>query len=161
MFGKKRMMVPLALPIVAAYTPEYYDIYIVDEETETLPTDYYPDIVGVTTLAATKARAFQIGDFYKSKGIPVIMGGIDASVIPEEYLEHADSVVIGEAENAWENCLDDFEKGNIRHTYKADPKNDYEKPKQPRWDLVNMKTIFQVAVQISRGCPFNCDFCLV
>jgi len=155
------MMVPLALPLVAAYTPEYYDICIVDEETETLPTDYNPDIIGVTTLAATKERAFQIGDIYKSKGISVIMGGIDASVIPEEYLEHADSVVIGEAENAWENCLDDFEKGNLRRTYKADPKNDYEKPKQPRWDLVNMKTIFQVAVQISRGCPFNCDFCLV
>src|ERR1700690_2624513 len=112
-FGKKRLMIPLALPMVAAYTPEYYDIRIVDEETEILPKNFKPDIVGITTLAATKERAFKIGDLYKSLGVTVIMGGINASVIPEEYLEHADSVVIGEAENAWENCLEDFENGTL------------------------------------------------
>ena len=161
MFGKKRLMIPLALPTVAAYTPDYYDIRIVDEETEALPDDFKPDIVGITTIAATKERAFQLGDIFMSQGVKVIMGGINASVMPDIYLEHADSVLIGEAENAWEHCLDDFEKGSLKSTYMAEPKCDYKTPKQPRWDLVNMKNIFQAAVQITRGCPFNCDFCLV
>jgi radical SAM superfamily enzyme YgiQ (UPF0313 family) len=161
MFGKKRMMIPLALPVVAANTPDHYDIRIVDEEVECLPLGFHPDIVGITTLEATKQRAFQIGDFYRSKGITVVMGGIDASVSPDEYLLHSDSVVIGEAENAWENCLKDFENGKLRSNYTAYPRFNYKNPKMPRWDLVNMDNIFQVAVQITRGCPFNCDFCLV
>jgi len=161
MFGKKRLMIPLALPMVAAYTPDYYEIRIVDEESEALPLDYKPDIVGITTIAATAERSFQLGDMYKSQGSVVVMGGINASVLPENYLPHANTVVIGEAENAWEKCLADFEKGNLQTTYSADLKCDYKTPKQPRWDLVNMKNIFQVAVQITRGCPFNCDFCLV
>jgi radical SAM superfamily enzyme YgiQ (UPF0313 family) len=161
MFGKKRMMVPLALPIVAACTPEYYEILIVDEETEALPADYHPDIVGVTALMATRERAFQIGDHFRSLSVPVVMGGVSVSVSPEEYLEHADAVVIGEAENAWEHCLEDFEKGSLQSRYTADPKCDYLRPKPPRWDLIDMDKIFQVAVQITRGCPFNCDFCLV
>jgi len=161
MFGKKRIMIPLALPVVAANTPDHYEIRIVDEESEAIPYDYQPDIVGITTLTATKERTFQIGDHFRSRGVPVIMGGISASVEPEEYIEHADAVVIGEAENAWEHCLKDFEKGSLKSSYTAEPKCDYINPKQARWDLVNMNTIFQVAVQITRGCPFNCDFCLV
>jgi radical SAM superfamily enzyme YgiQ (UPF0313 family) len=161
MFGKKRLMIPLALPVVAAYTPDHYDIRIVDEETENVPSDYHPDIVGITTLNATREGAFRLGDIFRAKGIPVVMGGINASVLPEEYLEHSDAVVIGEAENAWERCLEDFERGELRKNYIADPKHDYKSPKQPRWDLVNMNDIFQVAVQVTRGCPFNCDFCLV
>ena len=161
MFGKKRMMVPLALPIVAACTPDHYEIRIVDEETEAIPADYHPDIVGITTLMATRERAYHIGDHFRSLGVPVVMGGVSVSVSPDEFLEHADAVVIGEAENAWEHCLEDFEKGNLKPRYTADPKTDYRRPKPPRWDLIDMDTIFQVAVQITRGCPFNCDFCLV
>jgi radical SAM superfamily enzyme YgiQ (UPF0313 family) len=161
MFRRKRLMIPLALPVVAAYTPDHYNILIVDEETESLPSDFNPDIVGITTLNATMERAFQLGDYFRGKGITVVMGGINASVLPDEYLRHSDSVVIGEAENAWEHCLEDFEKGVLKKTYTANLKHDYKRPRQPRWDLVNMNHIFQVAVQTTRGCPFNCDFCLV
>lgn len=154
-------MIPLALPVVAACTPDHYDIRITDEESEPLPVDYQPDIVGITTLNATMIRAFELGDYFRKLGIAVVMGGINASVMPEKYLEHSDAVVIGEAENAWGNCLADFEKGTLRKTYKADPLYDYKNPGQPRWDLVNMNAIFQVAVQVTRGCPFDCDFCLV
>ncbi len=161
MFRRKRLMIPLALPVVAAYTPDHYDVRIVDEETEPLPSDFRPDIVGITTLNATMKRAFNLGDYFRGEGITVVMGGINASVLPDEYLRHSDSVVIGEAENAWEHCLKDFEKGILGKTYAADPKHDYKRPRPPRWELINMKHIFQVAVQTTRGCPFNCDFCLV
>ncbi|MBN2761766.1 MAG: B12-binding domain-containing radical SAM protein [Bacteroidales bacterium] len=161
MFGKKRLMIPLALPVIASITPDNYEIRIMDEESEPVPFDYKPDIVGITTLMATKDRAFELGDRFRSQGATVVMGGVSASMLPDEYLEHADAVVTGEAENIWEPCLRDFEQGCLRQKYEAESKYDYKNPKPARWDLVNMKTIFQIAIQITRGCPFNCDFCLV
>jgi hypothetical protein len=74
---------------------------------------------------------------------------------------HGDSVVVSEAEGKWEQCLQDFEKGCLKSVYESTTYVPYKTQRPPRWDLVNMKRIFQVAIQVSRGCPFNCDFCLV
>jgi radical SAM superfamily enzyme YgiQ (UPF0313 family) len=159
--GKKRFMIPLALPTLAALTPDHYFIRIVDEEIEELPEHTLPDIVGITTLAATIRRAFELGDHYRSKGVKVIFGGPYASFTNQESLQHADAIVVGEAEGLWEKCLDDFEHGTLQKIYRSDEAVPYRTQKPPRWDLVDIKKIFQVAVQVSRGCPFNCDFCLV
>jgi len=161
MFGKKRLMIPLALPTVAGLTPDHYEIRIFDEDIETLPLHKIPDIVGITTLAATITRAYELGDHYRSKGVKVVFGGPYASFMTEEALQHADSIVAGEAEGLWEECLQDFERGEMKPVYRTDECRPYKKQKPPRWDLIKTKKIFQVAVQTSRGCPFNCDFCLV
>ncbi|MCX6250621.1 MAG: radical SAM protein [Bacteroidetes bacterium] len=160
-FGKKRFMIPLALPTIAALTPDHYDIHIIDEETESVPKHEIPDIVGITTLAATIKRAYELGDHFRSLGSKVIFGGPYASFMPDEALLHADTIVVGEAEGLWERCLEDFERGQLQSVYKTDVPPDFKRQKPPRWDLVNMKSIFQVGLQVSRGCPFNCDFCLV
>lgn len=161
MFGKKRFMVPLALPTVASLTPGQYDTYIFDEEIEQIPTNIKPDIVGITTLAATANRAFELGDRFRNMGAKVIYGGPYASFQVEKALQHGDAVVVGEAEEKWEQLLEDFEKGSLKQVYETNSYVAYKTQKPPRWDLVNMKRIFQVAIQVSRGCPFNCDFCLV
>ncbi len=161
MFGKKRLMVPLALPTVAALTPDHYDIRIYDEEIETIPSAIIPDIVGITLLAATVTRAYELADRFRSLGSKVVFGGPYASFMPEEVLKHCDSVVSGEAEGSWEECLADFETGTMKPLYRKDAFTPYLRQVPPRWDLVNMNKIFQVAIQVSRGCPFNCDFCLV
>ncbi|MCX6240443.1 MAG: radical SAM protein [Bacteroidetes bacterium] len=161
MFGKKRLMVPLALPTIAALTPAHYRIAIYDEEIEDIPENIKPDIVGITTLAATARRAFELGDHYRGLGAKVIFGGPYASFATDETLKHGDAVVVGEAEGKWEQCLADFEKGELKQVYESTTYAEYRSQKPPRWDLVNMKRIFQVAIQVSRGCPFNCDFCLV
>jgi hypothetical protein len=161
MFGKKRLMIPLALPTVAALTPDHYDIHIYDEDIEPLPLNSHPDIVGITTLAATITRAYELADNYRSKGIKVVLGGPYASFMTEEALKHADAIVVGEAEGSWQECLKDFEQGSMKPVYKTDDYTPYKTQKPPRWDLIDTRKIFQVAIQVSRGCPFNCDFCLV
>jgi len=160
-FGKRRFMIPLALPTIASLTPDHYDIHIYDEEIEDIPEHGKPDIVGITTLGATSKRAFELGDHYQSQGVKVVYGGPYASFSVDEALKHGDSVVVGEAEEKWEKCLEDFENGHMKPVYEARNQVAFRIQKPPRWDLVNLKRIFQVAVQVSRGCPFNCDFCLV
>jgi radical SAM superfamily enzyme YgiQ (UPF0313 family) len=158
--GKKRLMIPLALPTLAAMTPGHYIIRIIDEETEEIPEDI-PDIVGITTLAATIKRAYEIGDRFRSKGTKVVFGGAYASFMTDEALLHADAVVVGEAEGLWQECLRDFEDRTMKHIYRSDSFVPYKTQRPPRWDLVDMSKIFQVAIQVSRGCPFDCEFCLV
>ena len=161
MFGKKRFMVPLALPTIAAQTPDHYDIHIYDEEIEEIPAHIKPDLVGITTLAATSGRAFELGDKFRKMGAKVIFGGPYASFMIDSALEHGDSVVVGESEGKWEEALRDFESDKLQQVYRADSYVPFQTQNPPRWDLVNMQKIFQVAIQVSRGCPFNCDFCLV
>ena len=154
-------MIPLALPTIAALTPGHYDISIFDEEIGELPGHARPDIVGITTIDATGRRAFEIGDRYRALGAKVVYGGPFASYTREEALKHGDSVVVGEAEGKWEECLADFENGCLKPVYETQTYVDYKSQKPPRWDLVDMNRVFQVAIQVSRGCPFDCDFCLV
>jgi hypothetical protein len=161
MFGKKRLMIPLALPTIASLTPDHYRIHIYDEEIEQLPLKVKPDIVGITTLAATGKRAFELGDHYRALGVKVIFGGPYASFMREEALKHGDCVIAGEAEGKWEQALKDFEAGCLKTVYESETYVEYTTQKPPRWDLVNTSRIFQLAIQVSRGCPFNCDFCLV
>lgn len=159
-FGKKRLMAPLALPVVAALTPAHYTIRIVDEELGPLPRER-PDIVGITTLAATAKRAYQLADEYRRQGVTVVMGGPHATYQSEEALGHADAVVVGEAEGSWERCLADWEAGSLQRRYAASDYCDYRRHRPARWDLVDMGKVFQASVQTSRGCPYDCEFCTV
>ncbi len=97
-------MPPLALAYVAAYTPGNWDIRIIDELIEEIPYDDNPDLVGISVSFTTSApRAYQIAEEFRKKGIPVILGGIHVSMIPDEALNYADAIVIGEAESNLEN----------------------------------------------------------
>jgi radical SAM superfamily enzyme YgiQ (UPF0313 family) len=158
---KKTAVHPLSLPTVAALTPAHYDITILDEEIEPITFDKTPDIVGITAMIPNIKRAYEIADTYRSAGVPVVMGGAQVSFNVEETLTHAETVVVGEAEGVWEHCLNDFEIGRLKPVYKAKTRTSFKKSPMPRWDLVKTKDIMALGVQVSRGCPFSCDFCLV
>jgi len=159
--GKRTMSAPLALPIVAALTPDHYDIRIIDEEIGPVPDGQTPDLVGITTLMSTIDRGYEIADRYRSMGAKVVMGGTYASFNVSEALQHADSVVMGEAEGAWPELLADFEAERLKETYKTDRLGDFRNNVFPRWDLVDTGHVNSLSVETSRGCPFNCEFCLV
>jgi radical SAM superfamily enzyme YgiQ (UPF0313 family) len=159
--GKKTPVPPLSLPTIAAITPAHYDIRILDEEVESVDFSLQPDIVGITALGNTVKRGYEIADRFREKGIPVVMGGPQVSFNVEISLEHADAIVIGEAEGAWQECLRDFERATIQPTYKNASPCDYKASPVPRWDLIRTDKIMAMPVQVSRGCPYKCEFCVV
>jgi radical SAM superfamily enzyme YgiQ (UPF0313 family) len=161
LMGKKIFSYPLALPTVAALTPDHYDIRIIDEDMEPLPAREKPDIVGITCMHPSSRRAFAIADGFRAQNIPVVFGGTYATFATDTVLSHADSVVVGEAEGVWLQCLQDFEAGAMKKIYKADKVPEFRSSRPPRWDLVRVKDLTVCGVQISRGCPYSCEFCLV
>jgi len=156
--NKSSRFPPLGLGIVAALTPPSWDVTLLDETWE--PFRYQEaDLVGITAFTATAPRAYEIARQYRSKGVPVVMGGIHASMCAEEASLFADCVVKGEAETVWPTIIADFEAGQLKTSYCGD-RVDLAGNPLPRHDLFNHGYMF-ASVQTSRGCPMDCSFCSV
>ena len=151
---------PLNLAMIARYTPEQYEVEIVDEAVEDVDFNAVADLVGITCMTPLAPRAYELATHFRKRGVPVAIGGIHASYMPEEALRYADTVVVGEAENIWPQLLEDFAQGRMLKIYKADEQPDIENLLPPRRDLMRGK-YFVETVQTGRGCPFNCNFCSV
>ncbi len=149
---------PLGLGIVAAYTPENWEIKIIDENFERF-TFEKADLVAISAFTAQINRAYQIADIYLNEKIPVVIGGIHASFLPEEAILHCNSVVIGEAETSWVSVISDFEQNKLKKFYKGGFAN-LDNIKLPRRDLFDKRYELSSVIS-SRGCPFGCDFCSV
>ncbi len=150
---------PLGLAYVAAVTPDDWDIKIADEQVETF--EFEPaDLVAITAFTTNVNRAYEIAKIYQESGTKVVMGGIHASMLPDEVMQYADAVVVGEVEGIWQEVLKDFSANQLKRKY-IGPRVDLENYDiLPRRDLLSPKYLWQ-SVQTSRGCPFNCRFCSV
>lgn len=151
---------PLNLAILASHTPEQYEVQIVDEAFDNIDYDMAADLIGITCMTPLAPRAYEISNEFRKRGIPVVMGGIHASMVPEEAAQYADAVVIGEGEEIWPDVLADFARGELKKTYQATHRPDLKKALLPRRDLLK-NNYFVQTVQTSRGCPYNCKFCSV
>lgn len=152
---------PIALGILASLTPEHWDIDIIDENFDVF--EEYPDkeadLVGITAFTPNAYRAYEIAKYYKKKNIPVILGGIHASMLPEEAEKYVDVVFKGEAEELWPQVIHDFEAGSLKKVYDGG-RVDMAKTPPARHDLFHKDYLFY-SIQTTRGCPYNCDFCSV
>jgi radical SAM superfamily enzyme YgiQ (UPF0313 family) len=150
---------PLGLAYVAAVTPSHWEIKIIDENINEFVFEE-ADLVGITAFTSNINRAYEIAQMYRKKKIKVVMGGIHISMLPDEALQYADSIVIGEAEGIWDQVITDFDNNCLLSKYNG-PRIDLSQTKIiPRHDLLD-STYFWNSVQTSRGCPFNCNFCSV
>jgi radical SAM superfamily enzyme YgiQ (UPF0313 family) len=152
----------LGLTQIAASFPETYHVRIIDEAVSPLRGTEDADLVLITSLTATVSRAYKLADTFLKRGIPVVLGGVHATVLPDEASQHATSVVIGEADTVIPQLLADFEKGQLARRYQCEKTPDLDTIPKPAVELLTWRhRLFLSAIQTSRGCPNNCDFCSV
>ena len=161
--GKRSFYVPpLNLMLLAAFLPEDIVVEIVDERIAPFTFDHDADIVGITCMTADAPRAYEIADRCRANGVSVVMGGIHPTVLPEEASQHADSIVIGEAETLISTILKDFQAGDLSPVYKNEERHNLQSLPFPRKDLIDDRYyITSNVIQATRGCPNRCSFCSI
>ena len=157
----KDAMQPLAFAILKALTPKDIEIELYDDRVEEIPYDIDADLVGITMDSYTSARAYQIIENFRKRGIPTMAGGYHPSLMPDEVLTKVDSVLIGDAEGVWQNVIDDLRSGSLKQVYDG---TDFKE----NFDTIPDRSIFKGKkyipldlVQFGRGCRYNCDFCSI
>ena len=152
----------LGLLTVAALTPS--DIEVVYREIDELPGEgelEMFDLVGISSFTAMIDDAYALADRYRAIGVPIVLGGLHVTLMPDEAAKHADAIVTGGAEGAWPKLVADFRAGRMKPRYEGMRQDVFLDPwyAKPRFDLLAGRPYNRVTVQTSRGCPLNCEFC--
>ncbi len=163
-FKKPVRYAPLTLTTLASLVPEGLEakLELIDEGVEQfkIPKDN-PDLVGISAITGHAIRAYKISDYFRSRNVPVVLGGVHPTLMPEEAKQHADSVVTGFAEESWPQLLRDFQKGEMKEFYHQSREISLENLPNPRRELLEKKGYVTLhSVQATRGCYNHCDFCV-
>ncbi|RPH32134.1 radical SAM protein [bacterium] len=161
LLSKKYISCRLAIPTLVALTPPEHEIRVFDENVQEIDYTWDADLVGISVLTMFAPRAYEICQRYRDKGAKTVLGGIHPSMLPEEALEHCDSVVVGEAEDIWPAVLNDARAGKLKRVYQASQPADLTgSPVPVRTPLAPRRYLSDI-VQTTKGCPFQCEFCCV
>jgi radical SAM superfamily enzyme YgiQ (UPF0313 family) len=154
-------LAPLSMAILAGRTPKNIEVAFYDDKVEQIPDNDRPDLVAITVETFTARRSYEIAAGYRARNVPVVMGGYHPTFLPDEALQHADVVVMGDAEGSWERLLTDFRAGTLKKIYDGGNARSLD-------DFTLDRSIFRGKryapvdlVQYGRGCRFICDFCSI
>ena len=163
-FNKTLRYPPITLTILAGLVPPDIeaDIKIIDEGVDPLPDNLEADLVGISAVTATALRAYSLADMLRKKGITVVLGGVHPTVLPDEAIQHADSVVIGFAENSWPRLLRDFNNGTLQKFYNSTETISLAHLPLPRRDLLTKESYLTLnTIMATWGCPNHCKYCSI
>jgi len=162
-FKRSLRYAPLTLTTLAALVPGDLatEVVIQDEGVQPLELDFEADLVGLSAITGTSLRTYAIADRLRARGHTVVIGGVHATLLPDEAARHADAVVVGYAERSWPQLLRDFACGQLKSRYFA-PTGRILRVPIPRRDMLNPKRYMTInSIEATRGCPHRCEFCAV
>jgi len=161
LFGKRANLPVACLALLAALTPDHHDVTLIDENVEDIDFDRLgrADMVCLTGMSIQGRRLIEILEEVKSRGVMAVVGGPMATVEPEVLEGLADIIFVGEADETWPQFLSEWERGCHKSRYEQQQKTDVTKLPLPRIDLLKTNRYMFGSLQISRGCPFTCEFC--
>jgi hypothetical protein len=155
-------MEPLMLAVLAGLTPPHVECAMYDDRMEPIPFDEPTDLAAITVETYTARRAYEIAAEYRQRGVPVILGGMHVTLLPEEAELHADSIFLGDAETLWKDVVADAEAHKLKPRYHGPPGVGQIGRVLPRRDLFKGKGYLPITLmQYVRGCRFACRFCAV
>lgn len=154
-------MEPLTFGALCAITPPEIEVELCDDRFEPVPYSANWDLVGINTEIYTARRAYEIADRFRSLGVAVVLGGFHATMVPQESIQHADAVIIGDAEETWPRLLGDYRAGRLQPYYRSSfSGNRIIQGMHIDWSIFNGKKYLPIALtQFSRGCPNSCEYC--
>ena len=157
----KEMTIPaLGLYVLEGLTPLSHKIKIIEEEIEVLDLNEECDLVGISCMTANAPRAYELAKEFKKRGKTVIMGGVHPTIMPDEVLQYADSIIVGEAEGVWKELIKDFEQGKLKRVYNK-PEPDLAEFFPINFQKMKVGIFKYIPLLTSRGCPYHCFFCSI
>ena len=154
-------MEPLPPAYLAALVPKEHEVVFWDDRMEVIPYDKPTDLVAISIETYTAKRTYQIASEYRRRGVKVVMGGFHASLQPDEVVEYADAIVIGEAEDTFPQLISDFEDGKMKRVYRSQGVGPGQYIPADRSIFAGKKYLKLGLLEASRGCRFKCDFCAI
>jgi radical SAM superfamily enzyme YgiQ (UPF0313 family) len=159
--GFQRSLLDLGLLTVAACTPDRFEVRFQDEYLAPLNYEEPCDLVALSAKTSCITHALEVARQFRARGCRVVLGGIHATLRPDEVLEDVDCIVTGEAEETWPQVLEDFERGQLQRRYDSQGFPTMDRIPPPRYANLDPRHFLFHQLQTTRGCPFRCRFCSV
>jgi radical SAM superfamily enzyme YgiQ (UPF0313 family) len=160
-YGRLIQFPQLTMPLIAALTPSEHEVFHTDEIVDNVRFDVPADLVGITAPTPSAIHAYKLAGEFRRRGVAVVIGGPHATALPEEAEQHADAVVVGEAEDTWPRILEDARSGKLERIYVSTRNAPLAGMPAPRWDLIKGRRYGKSVTIATRGCPHRCDYCSI
>jgi radical SAM superfamily enzyme YgiQ (UPF0313 family) len=154
-------MEPLPMAVIAGLTPPDVELRFYDDRMQMIPYDETTDAVVLSLETYTAKRAYQIASEYRRRGVPVIVGGFHATLMPEEAERFAEAVIVGEAEEVWQTVVDDLRHSTLKKRYQSTTRPALDRIRIDRSIFRDKRYLPIRLVETGRGCRFPCNFCAI